>query len=351
MKVKVEQLKAGMKLKQPVYSNDNLIAEKGISLNDKIIKRFKNFEIRYVDIDTGKKELKIDDDLKQTLDEERELRNTFIKEYEQNLEKSKELMDKITKGERVQDELNAVVQNSIENISVDKDIFFGLLGSKDSVDYLFKHSLNSTAVSIAIGDELEYSQDQILMLGKSALLHDIGMSKIDKNILEKKKVTNVEKKEIEKHTTIGFEILKNFDEKISRVALMHHERIDGSGYPKRESVIPEIVEIIAVADVYSALIEDRSYRPKISNYQAVKTIMSQGGKKFSTKVVKAFLQSISIYPVNSEVRLSNGQIGKVVRVGENPFRPVIDLKDKEKYERVDLSEENNFRIYVKEVIE
>ena len=107
---------------------------------------------------------------------------------------------------------------------------------------------------------------------------------------------------------------------------MHHERMDGSGYPRgvKAGELHEFARIVAIADVYDALTTDRCYRKKWSNEKAVNYLVEGSGSKFDTQLVGQFIQQIAIYPNGSMVRLSDKNYGIIEKQNRSmPLRPVV----------------------------
>ena len=140
------------------------------------------------------------------------------------------------------------------------------------------------------------------------------------------------------------------------VALTHHEKYDGSGYPDgiKGNQIPLFGRILAVADVFDALVSDRPYRKALLPSDAVEYILGGSGNHFDSKIIKVFMEKISPYPVGSYVLLSNGEKGLVVKnrpkYGLRPKIKIInDSKVDNKSVYYDLSTEY-FDITIKSVI-
>lgn len=169
------------------------------------------------------------------------------------------------------------------------------------------------------------------------------------------KLTNEEFADMKNHTTLGYETLCKFeslDEEVKIVSLQHHERLDGSGYPKglKGNEIHLFAKIVAIADVYDALTSERCYRRIMSNYKAYDIIKSDVETKFDKQIFDNLLQSVAIYPNGVIVKLSDGTHGIVKKQNiDNRFRPVIrviDDRDRQniKLFDVDLSKNMNVNI-------
>jgi HD-GYP domain-containing protein (c-di-GMP phosphodiesterase class II) len=128
----------------------------------------------------------------------------------------------------------------------------------------------------------------------AALLHNVGNVFVDEQILRKTtKLTSTEFAEVKKHTTHGAEMLKEIESipMAFEAALFHHERYDGKGYPngKKEDEIPLIARIVAVADAYDAMNNDRPYRNKLMREQIREELINNRGQQFDPEIVTAFL--------------------------------------------------------------
>ncbi len=214
---------------------------------------------------------------------------------------------------------------------------------QDYDNYTYKHCLRVAMISLGICKEMKFTQAQIKEVLISALLHDIGKSNIDHNIVGKtSKLTDEEFTEIKKHPRLGYEILKNsgcYSENVLAGVLFHQEKYDGSGYPLKlkKDKIPLIARILAVADVFDALTSERPYRDPWSMTETEEYMFGGCETHFDYDVVCAFLRAYNPYPIGKSVTLSNGDCGIVVAHNPNVLRPVIDVHGK----KVDLT--NDYR--------
>lgn len=147
-------------------------------------------------------------------------------------------------------------------------------------DYeLQNHSLHVAIYALALGNKLKFNNEQLSQLGTAALLHDLGLKKIDQNIVNKNaKLTFAEMKTVQKHSLYGVEILKQNkinDPYILDAVMHHHERLDGSGYPDRlnKENISDFSSIIAICDVFDALTNNRPHRKEYKSFEALKMMM------------------------------------------------------------------------------
>lgn len=344
MKVKVLDLREGMILKNAVFSSGLVLMDRGQKLTEKHIESLKKYNIHEVDI-VSEKEIK----LREVKEQEKKIKEEFKKVYIETVEKTKALFSKAIDKEIDKKIINSVVSSTLHNLEKNSDIFLTLLSMREEGNYLYEHSIKSTIIALSIGKKLGYSEEKLGLLGKASLLHDIGMFSIDKKILNKKeKLTDEELLLIRSHTAKGAEMLKNEEEEVRLAAKHHHERVDGEGYPNkvRGEELPEIVRIVSIADIYTALISNREYREAKDPKEVITYLMQMSAKQVDTNIVKKLLENMSLFSIGSFVRLNNGLIAKVVRVTDNPFRPVVDIEEADKFERLDLSERENSLIYI-----
>ncbi len=163
--------------------------------------------------------------------------------------------------------------------------------------YTGEHAENMVAIAVMIGKALNLSNDEIQNLERAAILHDLGKIGIPDNILHKKsKLSKKEYAVVKKHPQIGAEIIRSihFLKEVAPIVLYHHERFDGMGYSSglKGNEIPLGARIIAVADVYQALISDLPYRKAYGKQEALKIIADSAGTHLDPTVVKTFLTAI-----------------------------------------------------------
>ncbi len=161
--------------------------------------------------------------------------------------------------------------------------------------YTSEHGENMVSIAVEIGKKLNISEKELENLKHAAILHDLGKIGIPDKILHKKgKLNEKELKKIRTHPQIGAEIIRSvhFLSAVVPIVLHHHERFDGLGYSsglKGEDILLG-ARIIAVADVYQALVSDRPYRKAYSKKEALKIIQDGAGTQFDPEIVKIFLE-------------------------------------------------------------
>ena len=227
------------------------------------------------------------------------------------------------------DMTRSITDDLMKAIEDNEAIAVDISALKVSDEYTFKHSVDVATMSMIVSRQYGLPDEQIYEIGISGLLHDIGKSKIPNEILNKAgKLTDEEFALIKQHSLLGYQILKDKPELSSAIklgVLQHHEKINGSGYPMgaTEDKIHIFAKIIAVADIYDALVTERPYKKAFTPRDAVEMIMAMTGE-LDLKVMQSFLESVILYPVGTNVDLSNGEKAKVV--ANNPkyvLRPTV----------------------------
>jgi HD-GYP domain-containing protein (c-di-GMP phosphodiesterase class II) len=199
-------------------------------------------------------------------------------------------------------------------------------------DYLLFHPISVSVYAIMTGLSLGYPEGNIVDLGLGTLLHDIGMMTIDRLIINNPGTLNQQEMDvIKQHPEIGFNILRSYRElstTSAHIAYQHHERVDGSGYPRglRDKEIVEYAKIAAVADTFDAVISDHPYRKAYCITDGLTVLKGLQNSFFDAEIVDAFISNIALYPIGSLVRLVDGRIAVVIAANRfNMTRPVIEI--------------------------
>jgi HD-GYP domain-containing protein (c-di-GMP phosphodiesterase class II) len=200
-----------------------------------------------------------------------------------------------------------------------------------SDNYLYQHAVNSALLSLAIGEALKLPPHRLIELGLAALLHDIGMLKLPEAIYQSPKPLGPQETTmVRAHTTLGYRILKglSLSDDIALTAFEHHERPDGTGYPRGlvGDKINLYARIVSVTCSYDAMTGKRAYRKSISGHQALLELLKERGKRYDEKVVRTLVFCLSLYPLGHIVRLEDGTLARVVRTNpESPKYPFVDI--------------------------
>jgi putative nucleotidyltransferase with HDIG domain len=206
--------------------------------------------------------------------------------------------------------------------------------------YTATHSIDVCVLAVSFGRFLGMPQPQLEMLGLGALLHDVGKVRIPDPILNKPgRYDQDEYAQMQAHPKLGRDILEaeHLPRAAVDIAYSHHERWNGSGYPKgiQGQQISTNAMITGIADVYSALTANRPYRHGIQPFVVLREMYTWRGKEFNPTLVEEFIRYISIYPIGSMVELSSGEVGIVVAVDARwHLKPTLALlldRDKQPY--------------------
>ena len=248
------------------------------------------------------------------------------------------------------DRIHKIIENIIEQLLSRREIVLTLSQLRSIDDYTYEHSVNVSVLSLIVGIDLRLERSELENLGTGAMLHDIGKAVIPDNVLKKpSKLTNSEFNEIKKHTEYGYEILSSIElpEEVASIALHHHEKYDGSGYPNKlkGDEIPLFSRIVAVADVYDAISNDRVYKRKLSPDKVYRQIAQLGTSHFDPDIMEKFVSHLALYPNGSGVILNTNHRGIVIAQNKLlPQSPVIrifrkDVSDLSNlYTDIDLSQ-------------
>lgn len=193
---------------------------------------------------------------------------------------------------------------------------------KTADDYTYMHSVAVCALMIALSRQLGLDEEQTRQAGLAGLLHDLGKAMVPNAILNKPgKLTDEEFAEIKKHPAYGHKALlagNGIPEIALDVCLHHHEKVDGSGYPKglKADQITLFSKMGAVCDVYDAITSNRPYKAGWDPAESLRKMAEWAKGHFDEAVFQAFVKSLGIYPVGSLIRLDSGRLGVVIEQSE-----------------------------------
>lgn len=200
---------------------------------------------------------------------------------------------------------------------------------KVSDEYTFKHSVDVATMAMIVAKKHGLTDKKVYDIGIAGLLHDIGKSRIPNELLNKPgKLTDEEFLLMKQHSVFGYHILepkKDITTEIKMAVLQHHEKTNGSGYPMQVTgeKICQFAKILSVVDIFDALVTERPYKKPFTPRAAVEMIMAMTSE-LDIGVMQSFLDSIILYPVGTDVELSNGETARVVEnVANAALRPKV----------------------------
>ncbi|MBW5447789.1 HD domain-containing protein [Cohnella sp. CFH 77786] len=353
--VPISLCRPGMKLAKKIFSDDGIVLlAESVELTATLIRRLGECGISFVYVqdprteDVRIPELLSDETRRKTL---AEIRNVFREFTEQPGRRKSVTYPYIGRNMR------KVIQLIMEDLSRNEDAMIMLMNMQTVDHYLYAHSLNVCVYTTMLGMARGYDNEQLLALGLGALLHDVGKTQISMQVLLKPgMLSSYEYDEMKRHTERGFYLLK--DEPgipllAAHCALQHHERLNGTGYPRglKGEEIHEFARLIGIVDSYDAMTSHRIYRSAMLPHQAVEALYSGSGTLYDTSLLSLFREKVAIYPIGITVRLSSGHYGVVVDINSAcVHRPVVRILSdeegqplKEPYD-MDLSKQLNVMI-------
>ncbi|MDR0878637.1 MAG: HD-GYP domain-containing protein [Treponema sp.] len=370
-KIAVKTLQPGLTFSEPVYiEGNNLLVPAGVAIRKKDIERLNSWGIETVETD-GEAQAIIAEKPKKVPGAEAakpaeadnapaEL-SSAENEAEQSVPAAKPKPNLLSLTEvqenagayrsytELIEQLDIVFTNISEGVSIEarsidnissrllqavrdqRDSFIGyILGGEVTGHEMAKSSVNAAILSALIAQELKLPNHKIMQIITGALLHDVGMLRLPKDILDKRgglseaELQRMQAHPLYTHKIVAKELL--YPEDVGLIAIQHHERWDGEGYPRRisGSAIDMGARIVSVADAFEAMVSQKSYRNSMVGYQAMKNLLSDNSRRFDPDVLKAFIQTMGIYPIGSIILLNNGALARVTEVhGDAPLRPKI----------------------------
>ncbi len=230
----------------------------------------------------------------------------------------------------------------IELVLENRSYIFDLDSYSNPKDYLYHHSIATGLISAIVTQKLGYERGICIQMAIAGMLADCGMAKVSVKIREKKtKLTETEVAEIRQHPINSYLMVKNLPalkDEMKIAIFQHHERLNGSGYPRGEKNgnITAFSQIIAVADVYHAMTSERLYSQKKATFQVIEMIKEEEFGKFDIKVVQALIDIVADLPIGTKVELSNKEHAEVMFINKYaPTRPLVKILSSSEF--VDLA--------------
>jgi HD-GYP domain-containing protein (c-di-GMP phosphodiesterase class II) len=257
------------------------------------------------------------------------------KKFDDAVEQVRILFGKIVRAEISSNAIvRAIVSSFLDTFMKDRNLLLNLASfPQKHEDYLYDHAVKMCLMSLSMASAAGYSRGQSIEIAQGALLADVGMMLIPEPIRNKKGKLNAgELAEIRKHPLLGLSLLENvhgLSDAVLSIPYQHHERLTGSGYPDNRSgtAVSRFSRIVSIADVFTALVNQRTYRKSVIPYHAMISVLSMGGSgHLDGEHIRHFLKTMSIFAMGSLVRLSSGRVAKVVDPNPSEFtKPVVSV--------------------------
>lgn len=275
-------------------NNENklvMVYDNGTEISKEDLQRIFSFENIYVD--NGKKQL-YDDYLKSYINQKvvpKNMEKLYV-DVSENINKLFENPESLGNAT----EAKAIVSDMVDIILQDEFTVSSFVSILSYDYYTHTHSLNVSIYALCLGRHIGLAQNKLEELGTSALLHDLGKSKIDKALINKKgKLTEHEFKVVQNHPYYGWELAKKLgvtNKNILAGIRNHHEKLDGTGYPdgQKDEEIHLFAKIVAVCDVFDALTTRRSYKDPVSTFDTLIMMKKEMTNHLDGKVINHFIQ-------------------------------------------------------------
>lgn len=241
------------------------------------------------------------------------------------------IFDSVSKGSGLDVvKVKRSVEPMVESITRNPDACIWLARMKQADTYTYQHSIGCSIWAVALGRQLGLPKPDLRSLAIGGLLFDVGKLQVDKELIDaKRKLTDQEFQMVQNHVNLGLEAVKKsglMNKDVLEMIEYHHERHDGSGYPKglKGDQIPIFARIAAIVDCYDAITSHRSYAKALPPSMAIKMLYEWRDIDFQAELVEEFIQAVGIYPAGTLVELSSGQVGVVLSEYRTPrLRPKV----------------------------
>ncbi|MGH4124111.1 MAG: HD-GYP domain-containing protein [Clostridium sp.] len=323
--ISIYELKPNMILAEDLILNGLTLVTKESALNSSIIKKILEFyPSNTICINAFEEEIEVP--ISQNSIHTEKVLNNFSNRIDNFLNS----IDNNTEPDLT--EIRAMSKEILDDLNDYGSILKSITNSRNIDDYLIRHCVNVAFLSSMLGKWLNLSKKNLTLLTYAAFLHDIGKTKVNPSILNKSsKLTKSEFEQIKKHSVYSYEFVRTIpylDESVSLAVLMHHERIDGSGYPLhlKEDKISVFAKIIGITDMFDAMTADKVYGKKQNPFLALEIMQHDCMGLFDYNYLTTFITQMSNYFTGEMVKLSNGSIGRIIKIDINNIaRPLISV--------------------------
>ena len=330
--INVDDLKAGQTFSHPVYiESDTIFIPAGVPVREKDLQRLRSWQVRRLETEGA---------VNPGDNPGRAFENTWgLPENDELLEFYTGMIDRLDdvftrirdrrngKSQEIEDIVSPIIdtaeQRRIEAVQL------VLTNTADAKGYA-KMAVNTGLLALTVGLSLNRPRHKLNQLCTAALLHDVGMHRVPREIVEQNRpLDERELKTLRTHPLYSYRIIGRelqLSAEVAQIALQHHERWDGGGYPQQLSGSGILYEarIVSIADAFEAMVSERPWRNSMIGYEAMRSILSDNQRRFDPDIVKIFIRAMGLYPPGSLVLLSDGSVGRVISSSEDaPLRPEV----------------------------
>lgn len=346
----IEELKRGMILIEDIYDVDGLLlVGTGTELLDIHIDFLKKKKVEF---------LQVQDEVAVELEEVIESTEAMLpfdrgvvelqNQYTHTIQSFKQIYNDFKLGRiPVAQEIEDIIEPLYEAILNDESFAHKMWQIQSNDEYTFDHSVRVSMISGLLAKWCKLSPDKVKQASIAGFLHDVGKCNIPDEILNKpSQLTEEEFKVMKTHAILGYLLvkdMKNLSPDTQLAVMQHHERMNGSGYPHglRGPEINYLAKIVAVADVYCAMTQERVYKKAYHPFEAMSYILEKCSDTLDFSISRTFLSKVSHFYIGNSVVLSTGDQGVIVMTyKDDPARPMVRID--ETY--IDLRREMNIQI-------
>ncbi|WP_430882679.1 HD-GYP domain-containing protein [Fusibacter sp. JL216-2] len=329
--VSVDNIEEDDILGKSIYSTDAaLLLSAGVKLSPLMIKSLKKNSIYYIYIEDelshGIEPVSVIPDelkIKSVTKIEKIMKKTFANG---NMSKGN-MIDQAIIGE-----YRNIVKELFDTLVDMPDRLYNMVELMGTDMYTYAHSVNVTVLSIVLGLALKIDHEKIKHMSIGALMHDIGKMCIPESVLNKpSRLTQEEFEKVKTHVKMGYELVQD-DITLSGISKQiiygHHERLDGSGYPRglKNENISVYTRIVSICDMFDAMTSDRVYQRSMPVYKALDVMMAEAIMRIDADLLKALIDNVAIYRPGETVLLEDGRKGIIVDVRKGyTTRPIIRI--------------------------
>lgn len=328
---------AGMLLTEDICTQAGAcLIPKGTLITEDLEKKVKRFRLKPIQVEIYDDNISVEEirGYDRNIDK-RQMSAELSNSYADAKQEVKEVLDAINSGKSLE---SKNVDHALVNIRKNVHDSFDVLKCIDSIrtvdEYTYAHCVNVSLLAMTLAKWLGYDELRVEEIAKAGLLHDIGKAKIDASILSKKDSLSPEEfEEIKNHTTYGYRMVENMldiSKGIKMAVLMHHERLDGTGYPlgAKEDQIHQYAKVLAIADVYDAMTSDKVYKKRKSVFEVLRYMQNEMSNVLDRIMLNVFIERIVCHYIGDYVMLSTGEIGELVHVNPvYPLKPIVKVQN------------------------
>lgn len=350
--VRTENLKPGMIVQEDIFSDyGGILINAGEPIDERILEKLRLHNIKSVrTIDELNCDFSIVSRIKTDISPQAV--KTFTQEYHQKSEDVKNVFKQVTgdaTNVNIEQNLRSITDDLLRAIDQPEDIFKYFSRMKKTAPSIFTHSINVSVLCNLFATLLDYPEEKKQELTLAGLLHDIGKAELELDIqynsLNQDNLSPKILEKYQKHTILGYRILteKGLSKNICMGTLMHHENVQGTGFPTsaKWDQIHEFAKIIAIADYYDHLTFSGSMKKDVNPFSVIKILENVQFNKFDINFVTTFLRRMATFYQNEWVELTTGEIGQIVFINQNDLaHPIVRIGNAV----VDLSQEGDVDI-------